>query len=234
VPALLLEGELDLRTPLEGAQRVAAQLPHSTLITVPATGHSTLGSDASSCSIDAITRFLASRPVAPTCADPATPLPPDSPAPLTVDEVTPARKLPTPVGRVVAAVELTLTDVEDQASTQALLSFNRGDSGVVRGGGLRSGRFRVGNSGLSIDHVVYVPGITITGRLLNRAGRIGTITVSGSRAVSGTIVYRGRGVVTGKIGGRPFRVKLRHVDTTAPQVELGRKTLADWPRPKFR
>ena len=33
VPALILEGELDLRTPLEGAQRVAAELPQSTLLT---------------------------------------------------------------------------------------------------------------------------------------------------------------------------------------------------------
>src|SRR3712207_7834949 len=58
VPTLILAGELDLRTPLESAQKVAAQLPQSTLVTVPATGHSTLGSDASSCTVQAISRFL--------------------------------------------------------------------------------------------------------------------------------------------------------------------------------
>jgi pimeloyl-ACP methyl ester carboxylesterase len=235
VPTLILEGELDLRTPLEGAQRVAAQMPRATLVTVPATGHSALGSDGSSCSVDAVYRFLAGRSVASRCADPSTPIPPDAPAPATLAEVAPVDRVPEPVGRVLQAVELTLSDLEDQASTQALLSFNRGDTGVVRGGGLRGGHFRVGNSGLSIDEVVFVPGLRVSGRLLNRAGRIGTIKVHGSRAVVGKIVYGGRGIVRGRIGGTRFRVRLRHLDTAPPQIELGNKKLRpDWPRPKFR
>ena len=46
VPVLLLEGEDDLRTPVEGARRVAAQFPQAKLVVAPATGHSALGSDA--------------------------------------------------------------------------------------------------------------------------------------------------------------------------------------------
>jgi pimeloyl-ACP methyl ester carboxylesterase len=234
VPALILDGELDLRTPVESAQRVAAQLPHSTLLTIPATGHSTLGSDSSSCTIDAISRFLANRSVATKCADPPRAAPAEQPAPLSLAEVKPVSRVPRSVGRVLEAVELTLTDTEDQASTQALLSFNRGDAGVVRGGGLRAGKFRVGNAGLFMDDIVFVPGVHVSGRLLNRAGRIGTMTVSGSRAVAGTIVYHGRRIVTGRIGGRDFRIRLRHLDTTPPEVQLGNKLRADWPRPKFR
>ena len=49
VQVLLLEGEDDLRTPVEGAQRVAAQFPRAKLVVAPATGHSVLGSDASGC-----------------------------------------------------------------------------------------------------------------------------------------------------------------------------------------
>jgi hypothetical protein len=105
---------------------------------------------------------------------------------------------------------------------------------VVRGGGLRAGKFRVGNAGLFMDDIVFVPGVHVSGRLLNRAGRIGTMTVSGSRAVAGTIVYHGRRIVTGRIGGRDFRIRLRHLDTTPPEVQLGSKLRADWPRPKFR
>jgi pimeloyl-ACP methyl ester carboxylesterase len=235
VPALLLEGELDLRTPLEGAQRIAAQMPRATLLTIPATGHSTLGSDASSCTIDAISRFLAGRGVAARCADPPGPLVPDAPAPASLDEVEPVAHLPRSVGRVLKAAEMTLTDVEEQASNQAILSFNRGDAGAVRGGGLRAGRFRVGNSGLSFEDIVFVPGVQVSGRLLNRAGRIGTIKVRGSQAVVGKIVYGGRGIVTGRIAGRRFRIRLRHVDTTAPEIELGSKALLrpEWSRPKF-
>jgi pimeloyl-ACP methyl ester carboxylesterase len=49
VPVLLLEGEDDLRTPVENAQRVAAQFPHSSLVVARATGHSALSSDFSGC-----------------------------------------------------------------------------------------------------------------------------------------------------------------------------------------
>jgi pimeloyl-ACP methyl ester carboxylesterase len=232
VPALILEGELDLRTPVEGAQRVAAQLPQSTLLTIPATGHSTLGSDSSSCTLDAVSRFLANRSVATTCDDPPRAAPADPPSPVSLAEVTPVKRVPRAVGRVLKAVELTLTDTEDQASTQGILSFNRGDAGAVRGGGLRAGKFRVGSAGLFVDDIVFVPGVHVSGRLLNRAGRIGTIKVSGSRAVAGKVVYRGRGIVTGRIGGRNFRVRLRDVDTTPPQIEVGNKLQAEWPRPR--
>ena len=64
VPVLLLEGEDDLRTPVENAQRVGAQFPHSSLVVAPATGHSVLGSDFSGCSDRALRSFFAERPVA--------------------------------------------------------------------------------------------------------------------------------------------------------------------------
>ena len=41
-PVPLLSGELDLRTPLEGAQRLAAQLPDARLVREPGWGHDTL------------------------------------------------------------------------------------------------------------------------------------------------------------------------------------------------
>jgi pimeloyl-ACP methyl ester carboxylesterase len=236
VPALLLEGQMDLRTPLEGAQRVAAQLPHSRLLTIPATGHSTLGSDTSSCTLDAITRFLERRSVRATCPHPPELQPPDTPAPLSLDEVKPAtRRVPEPVARVVEALDLTLNDVEDQVATQAVLSFSSGDAGAVRGGGLRAGHFRAGEHGVSLEDVVYVPGLSVSGRLLNRSARIGSFRLSGSRAVAGRVDYHGGGIVTGRIGGHDFRIKLRRAELTAPEIELGKKKLLqpEWPKPKF-
>ena len=61
VPVLLIEGEDDLRTPVENAQRVAAQFPRAQLVVAPATGHSALGSDGSGCTERAFGRFLQRR-----------------------------------------------------------------------------------------------------------------------------------------------------------------------------
>ena len=58
VPVLLLEGEDDLRTPVENARRVAALFPQSRLVVAPATGHSVLGSDQSPCARRAFDRFF--------------------------------------------------------------------------------------------------------------------------------------------------------------------------------
>src|SRR5439155_10500932 len=69
VPTLVLEGQADLRTPLEDGRAVAAQIPGSTVVAIPHTGHSVLGSDLSTCGTDAVTAFFAGgqpSPCAPT------------------------------------------------------------------------------------------------------------------------------------------------------------------------
>jgi pimeloyl-ACP methyl ester carboxylesterase len=231
VPALVLAGELDLRTPLEGGRRVAGALPRSTLLTVPATGHSTLGSDASNCTLRAIVRFLDARTVSPRCAGPPRALRPDRPAPLSVGEVKRLRGAPRSIARVLAAVGLTIDDTEEQAANAALGAFDRDDDRAVGGGGLRGGRFVSGDRALSLRRVIYVPGVRVSGRLLNRAGRIGRFRVGGSRKVRGVVRYRGRRIVTGKIGGRRFRFRLRQVDNTPPEIELGAARLGPGPPP---
>ena len=55
---LLLEGEDDLRTPVENAQRVAAQFPQSSLVVAPATGHSVSANDLSGCTDRAFKSFF--------------------------------------------------------------------------------------------------------------------------------------------------------------------------------
>ena len=67
VPALLLAGEQDLRTPLEGARAVAARLPRARLLRVRDTGHSVLGTDVSGCAARAMRNFFANRRVARAC-----------------------------------------------------------------------------------------------------------------------------------------------------------------------
>ena len=66
VPALVLAGELDLRTPVEAARRLATALGNAVLVTAPGTGHSVFGADLGSCASRAVAGFLRGR--LPACA----------------------------------------------------------------------------------------------------------------------------------------------------------------------
>jgi pimeloyl-ACP methyl ester carboxylesterase len=63
VPSLLLSGDLDLRTPLDGAKRLEAQLPDATLVKEPGWGHDVLSAGQDSCAGRAASRFLRGLPV---------------------------------------------------------------------------------------------------------------------------------------------------------------------------
>jgi pimeloyl-ACP methyl ester carboxylesterase len=63
VPVLLLSGDLDLRTPLDGAQRLAAQLSDAVLVKEPGWGHDALSAGSDSCAGSAARRFLRAQAV---------------------------------------------------------------------------------------------------------------------------------------------------------------------------
>ena len=63
VPALVLSGAADLRTPAEDAAAVAARLPRATKLTIPFAGHSVIGSDESGCAQRVLTLFLRGKPI---------------------------------------------------------------------------------------------------------------------------------------------------------------------------
>ncbi|MBJ7332821.1 MAG: alpha/beta fold hydrolase [Solirubrobacteraceae bacterium] len=67
VPILVLSGQLDLRTPLEAARRLAARLGNATVVTAPGVGHSVYGADLDGCATRAVAVFL--RGQRPDCAD---------------------------------------------------------------------------------------------------------------------------------------------------------------------
>ncbi|HMJ94531.1 MAG TPA: alpha/beta hydrolase [Thermoleophilaceae bacterium] len=206
VPVLLLEGEDDLRTPVENAQRVATQFPRSSLVVAPATGHSALGSDFSGCTDRAFKRFFEERPVATRCLHARRLFKPAPPPPRRLSQVSPLGAKGRP-GRTLAASIMTLGDVAEDSITE--LFFVDGPA-VASGGGLRAGHYSIDrHNTLTLDGVAFVPGVTLTGRLEHFGERRqrGRLRVGGGAAAHGSLRLRG-GRVSGRLGGRRVRVGL--------------------------
>jgi pimeloyl-ACP methyl ester carboxylesterase len=202
VPVLLLEGEDDLRTPVEAARRVAAAFPQARLVVAPNTGHSALGSDAGGCTERAFARFFRNQSVPARCPRTRREFTPTPPPPRRLRDVPPARGLPGPRGRALTALALTLRDVGDDALSH--LIFDIRDPDLARGGGLRAGRYRIdGHNRLHLDEIVFVPGVRVSGfvRRFGSGRQEGRLRLSGGSAPPGVLTLRGRRV-RGKLGGR--------------------------------
>lgn len=188
VPALLLNGTLDLRTPLADAQAVAARLPRSRLIAVGGTGHSVLTSGPL-CARNSAVSFLAGRAVPDArCAFPPVLLP-ERPAPRSLRAVGGRAR-----ARLAAAARLTLDDVVRHLPSAAGRVTRR--SFDLRGGGLRGGRFVARPGRLVLDRVVFVPGVTVSG------------TIRGAVDPDLALVDRPRGTLVVRGGGRTVRVRI--------------------------
>ena len=208
VPVLLLEGEDDLRTPVENARRVAELFPHSSLVVAPATGHSALGSDFSGCTNRAFALFFQEGSVPVRCPRARRLFLPSPPPPRRLATVEPLAGTSGLRGRTLAAVQLTLRDVAEDAITE--LIFDPHDPDIARGGGLRAGHYRIdGDNTLELDGVAFVPGVTLTGRIerFGERRQRGRLRVSGRAAARGLLRLE-RQTVRGTLDGRRVRVEL--------------------------
>jgi pimeloyl-ACP methyl ester carboxylesterase len=208
VPTLILEGEDDLRTPVENGRRAAALFPRSRLVVSSETGHSALGSDPSGCAERAFVRFFADRPVVTECPRRRRRFPAEPPPPRTLRAVTPARGSAGLRGRALGALGLTLRDVADDAFTR--FGFEGGGQ-VARGGGLRAGRYRVDvKNTLHLHGVVFVPGVRVSGEVRRFAQRrqAGRLKLSGPESPAGTVRLRGRRA-SGRLAGQRVSAVLR-------------------------
>ena len=188
VPVLLLEGEDDLRTPVENARRVAELFPRSSLVVAPATGHSALGSDFSGCTDRAFARFFQERSVPERCPRGRRFFLPSPPPPRRLSSVSPLAGTSGLRGRTLAAVRLTLRDVAEDSITELILDLD--DPDLARGGGLRAGHYRIdADNTLELDGVAFVPGVTLSGRLEHFGERRqrGRLRVSGRAAARGLL-----------------------------------------------
>ena len=188
VPALLVEGADDLRTPLETARSVAAGLPQARVVSVAGVGHSPGSAGLSRCAERLAARFLVGGRVTAACRDSRT-LAPTGVPPRSLNGVRP-----------LAAVGLTIEDVVDD------VPFAGADG---RGSGLRSGSYTLGRD-LRLRGLSYVPGLKLTGRVArfdSDRRRRGSIRISGPRGYRGTLHFRGR-KVSGRLGGRRVGTRL--------------------------
>ena len=222
VPALLLGGRLDTRTPLENARATALELPHSTIVALKGSGHDALDSDITGCTAQALTRFIEDVAVGHPCLNrdngvAPTPLPPHS-----LSDVRSAPGVGGSRGRAVFAVLDTVTDAR-LAALQTLFAGLQ-----VRGGGLRGGSFSAQASfegRLRLRDYAFVPGLRVSGSLSSSQGSIsGTVHVSGS--ANGTLKISSRGTVTGTLGGRHVHYRPSHRAASATLRDGG----SLWPR----
>lgn len=209
VPVLILEGEDDLRTPVEDARRVASQFPRATLLVAPNTGHSGLGSASGGCLRRAFDRFFLGRRLPVRCARARRVYQPSPVAPTSLAAVRPAAGVRGARGRVVSALAQTLVDVNEDALSSIIA--NERDPDLARGGGLRGGRYRLGVGGtLVLRRLAYVPGLRVSGWLLGfgERGQHGRLRVAGRGLPGGVLSIRGNRV-SGRLGGRRIRARLR-------------------------
>jgi pimeloyl-ACP methyl ester carboxylesterase len=219
VPALILSGESDLRTPASGALEVAAQIPDSHLLVVPYAGHSVLTNEPSSCASDALQAMFAAHPIKP-CATMAPPsalkLPPLPPARLAA--VPPSRGYRGLPGRTLNAVRLTLGDLSREVVLgllEALGSGNISNNPLLSGGGLRAGWYELRGKTIILHGYSYVPGVIVSGSISGARVAVG---IGGSAAAHGYLRTDRHGALVGALGGMRVRLGQGSVSSAATQA----------------
>jgi pimeloyl-ACP methyl ester carboxylesterase len=169
VPVLVISGRDDVRTPFEGAQRVAAAFPHATLLAVPHVGHSVLTTDEDHCALTGAAAFLAGQPVAPCTTKPTVPAGAYYPAAFGGDAAKAAEK-------TVASLRPDIDAVTAGHTTNRRIGLP----------GVRGGAVIAHRGALDLRKAALFIGLRVSGKV-SAAGN-GTLTLRGKR--NGTVVLR--------------------------------------------
>jgi pimeloyl-ACP methyl ester carboxylesterase len=199
VRTLILDGQMDVRTPIEDARAVSGTIPGSSVVEVPFTGHSTSTSDMtkdSSCTQGALATFFSGGTPA-ACAPGTNPLGPTIKPPRSIRAVHARSQSKRTI--VVAAATL------DDASRQILGDELALDSLPHHVAGLRAGNATVsGNGAFTLNRYQYVPGVVVSGKVSTKG--IANITIHGGGALSGTLRLSPGGTVSGRLNGRKVTI----------------------------
>jgi pimeloyl-ACP methyl ester carboxylesterase len=226
VPVLMLSGDVDLRTPVEGARRAAAAWPHAQVLVVPNTGHSTMTTDFTTCSTKATKNFLRGQLVARSCPRGLPFLPALPPSPLGLRQLRSATGIHGVRGRAVVAAELTLFDVSLEFLEQLLNSNSNNLSGAGLRGGTWTLKLTKKSGSLRLRKVEYVPGVYVSGGIEHLATKKEreVLHLSGPRTPDGTIRI-GRKSITGRLGGKKVHTKLTGLGVARYAPTAGRDAL---------
>ena len=182
VPALVLSGGLDLRTPTANAAVVAARFPQGRLLVVPGVGHSVMTADLSFCSVKAVRLWLAGGTPPAQCPRVAPLVPP-----------IPVLSVPPGTSRLGGAATLTtVRKVVREVEASAMLALIS-QSGHASVSGLYGGRLSVTGTSIRLVRYTDVQGLSLDGTMKLVTGQgpplrfKGTVTVSGARATSLTM-----------------------------------------------
>jgi pimeloyl-ACP methyl ester carboxylesterase len=215
VPTLIISGQEDMRTPTADAAAVAAQIPDATLLTVPNTGHSVLGTEPTNCAQNAVNAFFNGTAIA-QCTQTTIPstLRPTAVPPRSIAHLHLAPGTSGLPGKTVTAV----TDTLDESLEFGVDDFLNGSSlsATVRFGGLRSGFGSFSLRGLKLHEYSYVPGVTVSGTFDSPKRTSYTLTVSGPKAASGQLTFDLKTKkVTGVLGGVAISTTEKATQTAA-------------------
>ncbi len=198
IPALILAGQLDLRTPAENAAATAALIPKSSLVQLRGAGHDVLGGDTTGCVSTALKRFAAGVKVGSPCANRDNAVRRAQLAPRKVADAEPLRGVGGTRGR---ALSVALGGVDDAVSAAYMMLAAGAEP---RGGGLRGGSFDASNGPmgvLALRNYRYAADLALNGSLrLFSSGPRGTLTLSG--VATGTVKMSSWNSASGVIDGR--------------------------------
>lgn len=215
-PALVLDGDLDNRYPLEETAAVAALFPHGTFIKVPAAGHITV--DFSQCAQTLVSRFIETLQAGDTsCAQtPEVVWPAVGRFPLLVRDARPAAVDPAGTNGIGTAERKTVS----VAVATAIDALQRSLFGSGNGVGLRGGTFAstFGSSiTTTLTNAAFTSDVNVNGSIVWGADNslVGDLVVSGTGTAGGTLHIDGFWLsppptgnfkVTGTLGGQPVAV----------------------------
>jgi pimeloyl-ACP methyl ester carboxylesterase len=200
VRTLVLDGQMDLRTPYEDAAQIASRIPGASIVQVPYTGHSTVSSDTStdkSCTKGALAAFFAGG-TAGACTPSSNPYLPTKRPPTSLRAI----KASSTRARTLIAAAATVTDAARQIIGDALAL----DALPRHVGGLRAGNATVTSraGAFKLNSYQYVPGVSVSGTVNSK--RTAKITIHGGGALRGTLRIGATGSVSGRLNGKKVTI----------------------------
>lgn len=199
VRTLVLDGQMDLRTPYEDAAQIAQRIPGAAVVQVPFTGHSTVSSDLTNdsvCTKTTLATFFAGGAPAP-CSATSNPYSPTKKPPTSLRAIKANGK----TKRTVIAAAATITDAARQMIGDAL-ALGALPRHVA---GLRAGNATIHQDGsFRLNSYQYVKGVVVSGTV--GANRDAKVTIHGGGALRGTLRISASGAVSGTLGGRKVRI----------------------------